>query len=341
MLEDALAPKAWNSLTWAEKKEIAKHIRPIIRSSLRKLDSEYDPGVTTIPNWLNEAFHQDFARVTALGGRPTLIRPGHICKVVDTRPQVADDTVRVIPLTSAEWLNRAVPPQDELMGAMFTTTSRSILSADTGLGKSLLMLAIETAMAHGCNFLHWRCRRPGRVLFIDGEMSVGWLKQMNADAVRRHGGTAPDNLHLLSREDYPGMPPLNTKEGYAFIRGYIEVHGHYDFITFDNIMSLTVGNPKDPEAWQAMQDLIAHLTRIRTGQLWVNHTGHDATRAYGDKTREWRMTSVLHMDKTERAGTDTAFELKFVKCRERTQTTVTTFRRCKSHSSTTSGRAAP
>ena len=104
VLEETLASKGWDSRTWTEKKEIAAHIRPIIRSGLKKLDSEYRPDVATIPSWLNEAFHVEFCRIAATGGRPALTRPGHTCKVVDTKPAPTGANVRAIPLTMSEWL---------------------------------------------------------------------------------------------------------------------------------------------------------------------------------------------------------------------------------------------
>ena len=312
---ETLSAKAWDARTWTEKKEVA-FIRRRIRSALRKLNSEYRPDVATIPGWLHEAFHVEWCRIAAFGGHPALTRSGHTCMVVDTKPTPAGANVRAIPLTMSEWLARKFPPRDELMGACFTTTSRSLLSADTGLGKTSLVLAIKIGMAAGRDFLHWKCHRPSWVLFIDGEMSGEWLQVMLQDAQRRIG-IITDNLCCLSGEDYPGMPPLNTKEGFAFLRGYIEEHGPFDFISFDNIISLSIGNPKDPEAWQAMLELIAWLSRSRVGQLWVNHTGHDTTRGYGDKAKGWRMTSIIHMDKIEHPGTDVSFELKFEKARER------------------------
>ena len=316
VLDETLASKGWDARTWTEKKEIARHIRPIIRSGLKKLNNEYKPDVAAIPGWLHENFHVEWCRITAAGGHPALVRPGHACKVIDTKPRPAGDNARAIPLTMSEWLARKFPPRDELMGAWITTTSRLLLSADTGLGKTSLVLAIMVGMAAGCRFLHWGCQRPSRVLLIDGEMAGEWLQVMLQDAKRRIG-LVTDNLCCLSAEDYPGMPPLNTKDGFAFLRGYIEEHGPFDFIGFDNIMSLSIGNPKDPEAWQGMLELIAYLSRARVGQLWVNHTGHDTTRGYGDKAKGWRMTSILHMDKVERPDTDVSFELKFVKARER------------------------
>jgi hypothetical protein len=337
VLGETLGARAWDALTWTEKKEVAC-IRTRIRSGLRKLNSEIDQTKGEIPPWVHSDFHVEWYRIQIAGGWPNLIRPGHTCRVVDVRPKVAgaESSPHAIPLTAKEWLARKFPPRDLLMGAWLTTTARILLSADTGLGKSSLVLAILAGIAAGRNFLHWKCGRPARVLFIDGEMSGEWLQIMIGDATRRLGFT-PDDLCFLNRDDYPGMPALNTQAGFVWLQAYIEARGPFDFIAFDNIMSLSVGNPKDPEAWQAMLDLIAYLSRIRTGQLWINHTGHDASRGYGDKAKEWRMTSVLHLDVKERPDTDVSFELKFVKAVSAPRSIATTSRRCASRLSTTAG----
>jgi hypothetical protein len=44
------------------------------------------------------------------------------------------------PLAVDEWLKRDLPVPDFLIGSWFTTTSRSILNAPTGLGTSLRAL---------------------------------------------------------------------------------------------------------------------------------------------------------------------------------------------------------
>ena len=63
------------------------------------------------------------------------------------------------------------------------------------------------------------------------------------------------------------------------------------------------------------------LTRRKIGQVWIHHTGHDETRSYGTKTREWQMDTVIHCDRIERADTDVSFQLTFKKARERTPDT--------------------
>ena len=60
------------------------------------------------------------------------------------------------------------------------------------------------------------------------------------------------------------------------------------------------------------------LTTRTIGQLWAHHTGHDASRQYGTKTREWQMDSYIQLDKIERPDTDVSFLLNFRKARERT-----------------------
>jgi hypothetical protein len=47
-------------------------------------------------------------------------------------------------------------------------------------------------------------------------------------------------------------------------------------------------------------------------------TGHDETRGYGDKTREWQMDTVMGLSTVEREDTDVSFRLTFHKARLRT-----------------------
>jgi hypothetical protein len=221
------------------------------------------------------------------------------------------------PLTVKEWRSRELPPPDRLLGEWMSTTSRILLSGDTGMGKSSVSMAIAAHTAAGQDFLHWRAHRPARVLYIDGEMSRRLLKRRIEDVVRRLG-CEPDDLLFLSSEDVADFPPLNTPEGIAMLNNTLEHLGGIDFIFFDNIMALIQGDQKDEIGWTAVLPLVNSLTKRGVGQLWVHHTGHDASRGYGTKTREWRMDTVIHLMAVERADTDICFQLEFRKARERT-----------------------
>lgn len=219
-------------------------------------------------------------------------------------------------LTVADWIARDLPPLDCLMGDLLSTTTRMMLIAPTGLGKTNFTMALSFAMAGGQDFLHWRSIRPARVLFIDGEMSRRLVKIRLAAAVKRFG-SVPPALFVLCREDYENMPPLNTQEGQAFIDAHIKKIGGVDFVVFDNIQALIFGDLKDEEVWRQTLTWVKNLTRRSIGQMWIHHTGINETRGYGDKSKEWQMETIALMEAVERDDTDIAFTLKFPKARER------------------------
>jgi AAA domain len=219
----------------------------------------------------------------------------------------------------AAWLERDIPEPDFLLGQVLSTTNRGILIADTGLGKTNLAMAMAAAIANGGNgFLHWRCRGlPARVLIIEGEMSLRLVKRRLGDMTRR-AGDVPPTLYVVSRSDprFTDMPPLNIEDGQKYIDAVIAQLGGVDFIIFDNVQALLIGDMKDELPWQQTLPWVRSLTNQNIGQLWVHHTGHNTAHSYGTKTREWQLDFVILLEEVERKGADIAFSLKFTKARE-------------------------
>jgi hypothetical protein len=83
-------------------------------------------------------------------------------------------------------------------------------------------------------------------------------------------------------------------------------------------MCLTTGDMKEEEGWAKVMPFVRDLTRRKIGQIWAHHTGHDESRGYGTKTREWQLDVVVHMTALQRPDTDISFTLEFTKARERT-----------------------
>ena len=119
--------------------------------------------------------------------------------------RMAEDIPPNLVLTLDQWAARDLPQPDDLLGEMFSTTTRMLLAADTGIGKTRFGLAVGMRMALGSTFLHWAGRRPARVLYIDGEMSNRLLKLCLAQEAGRLGQPAPATFMALSREDLPGL----------------------------------------------------------------------------------------------------------------------------------------
>jgi hypothetical protein len=217
-------------------------------------------------------------------------------------PRVRGELCSLLSIDS--WAERDIPEPDRLLGDLLTTTARVFLVGRTGLGKTLLGLAIAAGVASGEGFLHWRSGRAARVLYLDGEMPAELIKPRARDAIRRLGQARIPLGNLLifgrdidddARRVHPGLPPfapLNTDNGRLFLLTLIEAIGPLDLVIFDNVMSLIEGDQKDELAWSATLDLVATLTHRRIGQLWFDHTGHNGDRQYGSSTKAWRFDAV-------------------------------------------------
>ncbi len=256
---------------------------------------------------LPEGWDEDTVReriVAAQIGRPAKSKPPDISKASD------------LPLTLDQWAARKLPDRDFLLGSIFTTTTRAMLSAKTGLGKTHLGFVLGFSMAAGLPFCHWQGRRKARVLIVDGEMSVELVKERLADAERRIG-QRPESLFMLCKEDAAGMPTLDTEEGQRWLDSLIEHLGGIDFLILDNVMALTSGDLKEEESWRPVIPWMLSLTKRRIGILWINHTGHDATRSYGTSTREWQLDVVMIAEKADDPAADIAMKLSFTKARQR------------------------
>jgi len=212
-------------------------------------------------------------------------------------------TLRAL-LSIDAWAERDIPEPDRLLGDLITTTTRVFLVGRTGLGKTLLGLAIAAGIASGNGFLHWRSARAARVLYLDGEMPAELIKPRARDAIRRLGDARipPGNLLIFGRDiddearrACPGLPPfapLNTADGQKFLMALIDAIGGIDLLICDNVMSLIAGDQKDEVPWSETLPLVQALTNSRIGQLWLDHTGHNSDRQYGSSTKAWRFDAV-------------------------------------------------
>jgi AAA domain len=244
----------------------------------------------------------------------------------DGAPPIGEPKNRKIPetprdtLTLSAWLERTLPPRDWLFENLMCTTSRWLIFGDTGVGKTLFNLPMAAAAADGVDFLDWKgsgTRR--RTVYFDGEMPAETAQERLRPIGERHGRDLPlwfynrDVLH--DRE----MPPLNTEDGERWLMREVEALKP-DFIVFDSIMSLLAGSMSDAESWAPIILLMRKLTSKRIAQVWLHHTGHDSTRGYGDKTREWQLDTVGRLTASG-DGDNEPITLDFTKARLRTPET--------------------
>jgi hypothetical protein len=226
-------------------------------------------------------------------------------------------------LLVSAWRKRELPPRDYLLNGVLSTTGRWLISGDTGVGKTLLALELGFAAAAGADFLNWNGLRPACVMYIDGEMPAETMKERIEAAAAIYGTEV--KLYAYNRDDLgtDAMPPLNKPEGQRWLWREIEAVKP-DAIIFDSMMCLLVGPLSEEETWAPCLPLIRQLSASRIAQVWLNHTGHDATRSFGSKTKEWEFDSVILLSK--QPTDDTAVLLQFTKARLRMPKTAGLFK---------------
>jgi hypothetical protein len=242
------------------------------------------------------------------------------------KPPVSLTAAQRNKLLLSQWLQREIPPRDYLLGNVFSTSSRVLIYGETGVGKTLFAVDLAGAIASGEGFMNWEGRRRSRVMYLDGELPPDTFKErMQLVASRYNEGIELYGYNRFDLEEMGvDMPPLNTEPGEAWLMAEIEALKP-DAIVFDSIMCLTVGSMSDEEGWAPIKALVRKLSARRIAQFWLHHTGHDATKGFGTKTREWEMDTVVSLTRADKDDTDSAIKLEFKKARLKTPTTAAEF----------------
>ena len=247
-------------------------------------------------------------------------KPGNTIETIDPDKFITEN------YTAQAWLDKIMEPRDYLMGTLLCTTSRWMVYAPTGLGKTLFTMNMMAAMASGQKFLNWQPGRKCRVMYIDGEMPAETFKERIVQVTTLFGKDI--ELIGINRDDEAShnneMPPLNTGEGVEWLKHKVK-YTKPDAIAFDSIMCLLGGDMKDEESWEPVKQLMKWLTNQHIAQIWVHHTGHAEGRSYGSNTREWELDTVLRLDRPQ--GDEDGFVLNFTKNRLRTPANANEFDR--------------
>ena len=219
-------------------------------------------------------------------------------------------------LLLSTWLSRQLPPRDFLLGNVLCTTSRWLIFGETGVGKTLFAVDLAGSVASGDSFLSWKgSGRSARVMYLDGEMPAETFKERMALIAQRYGSDITlygYNRDILKDGD---MPPLNTPEGEKWLWHEIDLIKP-DLIVFDSIMCLLTGSMSEEESWAPVKALVRKISSRRIAQVWLHHTGHDNSKGFGTKTREWEMDTVVSL--TKGGEDDESLSMEFRKARLRT-----------------------
>src|SRR4029077_9529894 len=109
--------------------------------------------------------------------------------------------------------------------------------------------------------------------------------------------------------------PLNEPKGEKWLMREID-EVKPELIVFESIMALMNGVMGEAERRAAVKHPVRNLTARRIAQIWLHHTGHDVSKGFGTKTREWEMDTVAKLNFADESHE--AFTMEFTKARLRT-----------------------
>jgi len=220
---------------------------------------------------------------------------------------------------------REIPPEDYLFvneegGGIFSTVDLVQVFGGTGAGKTLFILPFAVAVAAGRDFMHWKCVKPRKVIYFDGELAEITIKERlelaNSPLTPEERTLVDRNLFVFNRDSMLSLlgvelAPLDSLEGRLQVE-YLVDEFKAELTIFDSRFCLLKADMKESDSMP--KSLILSQRSRKCCAWWAHHSGKDMTRGgYGDKTAEFLMDTNIELVAIE---SDTRIDLKFHKKRK-------------------------
>ena len=187
----------------------------------------------------------------------------------ETRPPLRSLNVR-------ELLELEIPPREMILNPILPAQGLVMLYAPRGIGKTHVALWMAYTIACGdAMFGHkWKCEKPRKVLFVDGEMPASTLQERLSRIVLSSEKELEDvgNLKIITPDCQEiGTPDLSTLAGQEWLDPHLT---GINLLILDNLSCLCrSGRENESESWTLLQGWLLNLRRKGISVLFVHHAG--------------------------------------------------------------------
>ncbi|MGA7180187.1 MAG: AAA family ATPase [Thiobacillaceae bacterium] len=209
-------------------------------------------------------------------------------------------------------------PREPLLSPWLRSQDLAMVFAGRGVGKTHFSLAVAYAVSTGGTFLNWKCERPAKTVYLDGELPGAVLQERLL-------------MHLPDQEPAPGylriftpdllalddsLPDLATIRGQELINSMIE--SDTSLVILDNLSAWARGSraENDAESWLPIADWVLSLRRRGIAVFLVHHGGKNGEQR-GTSKREDLLDAVIKLSRPKdydpRQGA--RFDMTFSKAR--------------------------
>lgn len=210
--------------------------------------------------------------------------------VMETAPTL--NTISASDLLARDW-----PPRENLLSPWLPRRGLTMLYGLRGLGKTHFALGIAAAIAGGGRFLRWEAPQPASVLYVDGEMPAGMLKDWFSEALNGADGAidAASRITFLTSDlQERGIPDLSSMVGQRAVEEQLD---GIDLLILDNKSTLCrAGDDNAAGDWQPVQEWLLSLRSAGKSVLMLHHAGKNGS-ARGTSLIEVPLDTVIALKK--------------------------------------------
>ncbi|MDX1949624.1 MAG: AAA family ATPase [Rickettsiales bacterium] len=214
-------------------------------------------------------------------------------------PKEKTDTKEVICIALKEFMAKVIPPREMLLSPIIPTQGLVMLYALRGIGKTQVSLSIALAVASGKSLFSekWKCKKPSRVLFIDGEMPANVLQERLAVMIKDYD-ISSISLDIITPDMQEfGVPNLSEPEGQAKIEQHI--HEDTKLIILDNLSTLCrSGKENDEDSWKLIQEWVLKLRSKGKSVLFIHHSNKGGSQR-GTSKKEDILDTVITLKRPQ------------------------------------------
>lgn len=236
-------------------------------------------------------------------------------------------------LSLEELLSKDIPEREPILGSWLKQRHLNMTYAGAGVGKSMFTMSLALAVAGGGKVLDWEATRPRRVLIIDGEMDIGALKERAAMLMETVEGLdlqeVGKNLHLFPQQyqrEGVKFPDIADEDDHqVFLQYAKEVNA--ELVVLDNYSTLaSVDDENAASSFDPALSLLQKFRQANMAAILVHHTRKDGETYRGTSKMEAIFDSTIKLSRLKgvRRFANSAFQLEFVKFRERRDETIRT-----------------
>lgn len=174
-----------------------------------------------------------------------------------------------------ELIELAIKPRNPILGEFLTEGSIGMLHAWRGLGKTWVVMWIIICVCCGKTLFNWVSRGPRPVVYIDGEMQGGQMRERFLSICSALDAYPPPGmLQVLSRDLYEGQF-INLANAADQLRLDEFIPANTALIVVDNISSLTLSehSESDDLHWQGIAQWALRHRAAGRAVLFVHHAG--------------------------------------------------------------------